>query len=102
MRRTTILAGAAAILIVAGHAATTAAPQLRLPQPPNRHADLAIQPVVVMFNLAILRRHMLDTLTELIGSAAPSRSPQASCAARAGSAPGSAGSRLSPDPPAQC
>ena len=76
MHRSALLAGVAfAILNLSGYPAAAGAPQPGLPHSLTRHADFAIQPVVVMFNLAIVRRHMLDTLTELIGSAAPSRSP---------------------------
>lgn len=103
MHRIAILAGAAAVILsLLGYPATAAVRQSGLLYSLNRHADLAIQPVVVMFNLAMVRHHMLDTLTELIRSPVLSRSPPANCAAHPGSAPVSAGSRLSRDPPARC
>lgn len=103
MHRSAILAGgAAAILNLSAHPAGAVARQPGLPSALIQDADHAIQPVVVMFNLALVRHRMLDTLTELIGSAAPPRSPPASCAVHPEPAPASGGSRLSRDPPAQC
>jgi hypothetical protein len=56
-------------MILAGHTAIAGVTPLGLPQTPNLHADGAVQPAIVMFNLALVRHHMLDTLTELIASA---------------------------------
>lgn len=98
MHRNALAAGtAAAILILAMHEANAAA---RLPGWP--HLDGAVQPAVVMFNLAPIRHHIPDTLIELIGAAVPWHSLPEGCAAHPGSAPASADSRLSRDPPAPC
>ena len=55
--------------------------------PPPSAARATIHPVVVMFGLAIVRHHMLDTLVELIGEP-DGRAPCRSMQSTAGLPPG--------------
>jgi hypothetical protein len=67
MPRSALLAGAAAATLILGGSvarATTRMPAASAVSAP--HVGSAVQPAVVMFELAIVRMRMLNTLTELI------------------------------------
>lgn len=81
MSRNALLAGAAALLIAGAEGAASAA---AVPAHAGTECSRApaIQPAIVMFGLAVVRHHMLDTLTELVGRAASARRSGAGNAAQ--------------------
>jgi len=79
------LAASMAVTILAATGAALAGPQApRLQQASLSRRSCHVLPAVVMFNFEILRRHMLDTLIELIDAppAAPSEPAKPSATTR--------------------
>lgn len=77
MPRNALLAAVALLIAVsAGNAAQAAMGSMRYPQVLIYGSGAGVHRTVVMFGLAMLRRHLLDTLTELVGRPAALRLPR--------------------------
>ena len=67
-RSALLTAATAAVLVVAAPGARALTRMPAAPAISAARTGSAIQPAIVMFDLAIVRMRMLNTLTELIGS----------------------------------